>query len=312
MVLSLLMSGCSAAGKAAYDNAAYDSEMTESATSSSQSSAPGESFKSDDYKSEEVADDAGSVDVEPSDRKIIRNASLEIQTEAYDETIEALNSLVAEHGGYVQDMSTSGRALYNTYQTRHASYVVRIPAEKLDDFLFEKDAIGAVVWSNVWQEDVTATYYDQSSRLTALRTKEERLLSILEKATELSDIIELENALSDTIYEIESITGSLNRLDNQINYSTVTIQIDEVTKVDTVYQPPKTLGEKISQEFNYAVEAIIDFTEDVVVTIVGNSPIIAIYAVVIIVVVIVIRKTIKKHRKKKADKKQQENKEDNQ
>jgi len=312
MIIAFVFGGCSAAK----NDTAYDREVytTMSSTSSSGAQkAPGatadmkeESAVEDVFKSEDYSAESPELQskVDTAERKIIRNASIEVQTEEYDKTITTLNELIAKHGGYVQDMSTSGRSLYDEYQTRHASFVVRIPAVNLDAFLFEKDAVGTVTWSNVWQEDVTMTYYDQTSRLTALRTKEARLLDILEKATELSDVIELENALSDTIYEIESITSSLNRLDNQISYSTVNVQIDEVRKVEQVYTPPKTLGERIVREFNYAIDDIVDFAEDFAVTVVGNSPIIVIWVAVIVVCVIVLRKVTKKWRTKRAAKKE--------
>ena len=183
-------------------------------------------------------------------------------------------------------MSSTGYNPRYEYSARSSSYTVRVPAENLEFFLNQKDTLGTVTSSNMWQDDVTLNYYDNKNRLTVLETKKERLLDLLKRTGELRDIIELENALSQTIYEIESITGQLNRLDGMIAYSTVQVYISEVAKETTVTPIPKTLGERISATFNNTLEGVGTFFEGLLVFLIGYSPVFIILLVIALVIVI--------------------------
>lgn len=65
----------------------------------------------------------------------------------------------------------------------------------------------------------------------ALETEQERLLALLEKAENVEDIITIENRLSDVRYELENYESQIRLLDNQIDYSTVYVDISEVSRV---------------------------------------------------------------------------------
>lgn len=301
MAIVFLFAGCSGSSKYA-DNVSMSGMATEEKAYDYNAKMSAEAPASESmFKSEEFDTDGSLADnMEATERKIIRNAALNVQTTEYDKAIEALAELVSRYNGYIQDMSSYGRSIGNDYSTRHSEYVVRIPSSNLDAFLYEKDSIGTVTFANAWQEDVTMSYYDQTSRLTALRAKEERLLAILEKAVKLADIIELENALSETIYEIEAITSSLNRLDNQITYSTVTISIDEVTKPVTVYDAPTTLSERIAHEFTSTLEDVGMFFADFTVSLIGAIPVLVVLAIVAVIVILIVKAVINKSKRKKA------------
>ena len=55
-----------------------------------------------------------------------------------------------------------------------------------------------------------------------------KLPQLLEKAETVADIIEIESRLSEVRYQIESMESQLRTIDNQVNYSTVYININEV------------------------------------------------------------------------------------
>ena len=127
------------------------------------------------------------------------------------------------------------------------------------------------------------------ARLESLETKRARLLELLEQAENMENIIALESELSDTIYEIESITGSLNRLNDRIAYSTINVYINEVRETTEPVALPKTLGERISQQFRNTITGIKNFGENFIVWVVGASPVLLILAVVAAVILIVVK-----------------------
>ena len=79
------------------------------------------------------------------------------------------------------------------------------------------------------------------------QTEQERLLQLLEQAESIEDIITIEQRLSDVRYQLESMESQLRSYDNQVDYSTVYLYIDEVE----VYTPveEETTWERISAGF---------------------------------------------------------------
>ena len=66
------------------------------------------------------------------------------------------------------------------------------------------------------------------SRLKTMRTKEERLLNILTQSGNLSDILAVENELANTRAQLESLEGRMRYLNNQTEYSTVNISVEQL------------------------------------------------------------------------------------
>lgn len=165
------------------------------------------------------------------DAKLIRTASLQIQTETFDQAVQALEKLVQECGGYFQSAGVEGGSLRNQSATRWGNYTIRLPQEQFDAFLGRTGELGYVTSQSESSEDVSQTYYDTEARLKAQRTKQERLLALLEKADSMETIVALEDALSQVEYEIESLTTSLNQYDSLISYSTIELTLDEVASI---------------------------------------------------------------------------------
>lgn len=243
------------------------------------------------------ASDDGGTSADLENRKVILSANLEMETTEFDASITLLEQRVAEMGGWIESSELQGSSRYDS--SRYAWYTLRIPAEKLTTFLNGAGEIGNVLYSKRGSEEVTEQYYDVEARLTSLKVQEERLLAILEKAEKLEDIIQLESALTDVRYEIEDLTGTLNRYDSLIEMSTVHVSISEVSSTSPVSTTPKTLGERIAQQFRRSLGNIGDAAEDFLVFLIGNLPVIAVWAVVIVAVVFVVRAV----RKRRGDKK---------
>lgn len=229
-------------------------------------------------------------------RKIIRSARLTIESKTFDSSSEILKNAVISAGGYIED------SYINATAPRNANYTIRLPAEKLDEFLDNTSSIGTVVDCSTSDKEITEQYYDTEARLKTLNTQEQRLLAILEKADTLSDVIELESRLSDVRYEIENLTGTLKKYDSLIAYSTVTIYLNEVMSESNVYSMPKTLGERISQTFSESFDGVKDIIENAIVAVIGGLPSIlfgaAVFAVVVAVIFAAIKVSAKIYRKK--------------
>ena len=105
---------------------------------------------------------------------------------------------------------------------------VRIPAQQLDAFLSSVSEVSNVISRNDSVSDVTLQYVDMESHKKALTAEQDRLLELLEQAESVEDIITIESRLSDVRYQIESMESQLRTLQNQVSYSTVYLDIQEV------------------------------------------------------------------------------------
>jgi hypothetical protein len=233
-----------------------------------------------------------------SNQKIIQNLSYQIETLKFDDSIKKIQSLSIELGGYVQDSSVSGKGVQEQGNLRSASYVLRIPQGKLDQFKNSAGNIGSVLNFTSSSENVSERYYDTEARLKSLRTQQERLLALLKKSGSLTDVIALEKALADVNYQIEQFTGTLRQYDSLIGFSTVSIQLNEVVKPTEVENIPVTLGDKIARQFKDSVRSLGNFGEGLLVFLIGGAPIILLLVVIAAVVIFIIRKRRKHARKK--------------
>lgn len=172
--------------------------------------------------------------------KLIRRADLTVQTTEYEKAVATLEDLVIRLGGYYENAEERSGSYYNQNSNRSGNYTIRIPAEKYDEFMAQVDGVGYLARKSESSEDVGEIYHDVESRLKTQRTKQERLLELLKKADSMEDIIALENALTDVEYHIEQYTSDLNRYDGLVNFATIRLTLDEMTRI--VDEPGERAG----------------------------------------------------------------------
>ena len=235
---------------------------------------------------------------ESTARKVIKTANLNLQTLDFDEFETALNAKIAECGAYLQYADVSGADYYGGRKS--ASYTIRVPEANLNLFLAGVEGIATVTNKTVGEQDVTLSYTDTETHIKTLEIEQERLLALLEKADDLEYIIRLEERLSEVRYNIESYKSRLRNYDDKITYSTVTIYVYEVTRVQE--KAPETLWERISNGWADTMYDISEGAKDFLVWFILNLPYLAFWAVVIVVVVVVLKKKSAKRRAKKLGK----------
>lgn len=278
----------SAMENAAYDDMAYDSGYDTTESASAEEAGGGA-----------VTSENGIEEVQETDRKLIRNVNLSLQTKEFDTVLENMSQKVKDLGGYIQDSSVWGSSS-DYSSSRSASYTLRIPSDKLDEFIDVVETLGNVTYKNESVDDVTLRYVDVDSHKKALETEQERLLALLEKAENVEDIITIENRLSDVRYELENYESQIRLLDNQIDYSTVYVDISEVSRVtDTGKQG---FFEEVASRFSDSVYVVLMGLRGFAIGILGSLPILVVWGVILAVVVILLRKFVfKKSKKHKKD-----------
>ena len=297
-LLAVLLTGCGSAGKSAVS---YDSGMVEYAVSDEAAMAPAEGAAM-----KNSAADTGSTQL-PQNRKWIVTVNLTAETDDLDALRSALDEKIAALNGYVEDQSVYNGSIYDSGRRyRSANLTVRIPADSIDAFLQDVGGLANIVRQNKSIEDVTLSYVATESRLKALETEEARLLELLSQAENMTDLLEIEARLSEVRSELENYASQKRLYDNQIDYATIYIAIEEVQEYTPTEEP--SLWERIRDGFKDNLEGVGEGLLDVLVWFIVSIPTLVVLAVVVLILVLIVRR-IRRRRKAKKTAKQQKTEE---
>lgn len=223
-----------------------------------------------------------------SARKLIRTVDLTVETTEFDALLEGLTQTVSEVEGYIERSDISGNSLYSGSGRRYASLTLRIPSDRLDSFISQVETQGNVINKSESTQDVALNYTDIESRKRTLTVEQERLIELLAEADSVDAVIALESRLSEIRYQLESMESQLRTYDNQVDYSTVRISLNEVTVLTPV--TPDSIGVRIRKGFAENINGIAAAATDAFVWFVSHIPSLAVVVVIVAVLFFIIRR----------------------
>ena len=224
----------------------------------------------------------------PSERKIVKTASVSIKTKNYDKLMSDIKKKLEEYNGYVEQ---SQEYNYDSNSNRNANMDVKVPADKLEKFIEELSLIGTITSKSVSSEDITDSYIDVESRIKALETEEKTLLGILEKAEKLADVIDLQERLSQVRADLEAMKSKKQSYDGMVAYSGVSLDINEVERV--VEGGDSFFGE-VKEKLMNNIYSLADFSRELAVNLIASLPYILIAGVGFILVIVIVKKIRKR------------------
>ncbi len=305
--LLFLLAGCGGKGAAqeTFDATAdlYDGGITET----SEEAAAVDMGASMEYAdSPEAAKEsaAPTPDVTKNDlsaRKLIRTIYLSMETRRFDVLKSQMEETISACGGYIENSDL--HAPHGERQYRSYSLTVRIPTDKLDNFMEKAGQLGTITNQSENVEDVTLDYVDKTAYKESLETEYKRVNELLEKAEDLEQVLALESKLSSLRYEINSYESQLRTYDNLIDYSTVHIQISEVEYEE---KAPDTIGSRISNGFSHNLYAVRNFFVDLFVVLVSSLPTLVLLAAFLCILLLLLKKLVKNRAKRRLQRLQEE------
>ena len=236
-----------------------------------------------------------------TEQKLIKTVHMSAETTEFDTLVADVRAKTESAGGYVENSDVGGD--YGMDMTRYAYLVLRIPADKLDDFVGEVKNASNVRTFGESTEDVTLQYTDLDTHIKALREELDALFSMMEQATSMEDILAIQSQITEVRYEIENYESQLRVYDNQVTYSTVYLDLYEVNRESST--AGTTFGERVKIKFNDNLYQMGQGFQNFMVGLLGGLPILLPIVVICVVVVVVLRKIWKK-RKNDKQKKEEE------
>ncbi|MBX3268139.1 MAG: DUF4349 domain-containing protein [Acidobacteria bacterium] len=161
----------------------------------------------------------------PADRKIIRNAELDLESEAPDEAQTRITAIAEQMGGFVVESQQSSSDVRSSRRDI-VSMTIRVPSAKFGETLEAiRNASGRVVVESVKGQDVTQEFIDIEARLKAQQALEAQFTEIMKRANTVEDALEVQRQLAVVRGEIEKIEGRKRFLENQSSLSTIKLRI---------------------------------------------------------------------------------------
>ena len=178
----------------------------------------------------DLAADEGS----PSDRLIIKTASLVIRVENVEQSVTDIQSLAENLNGFVTNSQIGTRNPITYYETTQpdaptsATITFRVPSERLDEAITHIKSISNKVFSeSVTGQDVTEEYTDLAARLTNLQAAESQLLELYERSGTIEEILKVQQQITNIRGQIEQTQGRIQYLNQSAQLSSVTVSLTE-------------------------------------------------------------------------------------
>ena len=124
-----------------------------------------------------------------------------------------------------------------------------------------------------------------------------KVLELLAKAENMADLLEIEARLADVRYELEQVTSQLRLYNNQIDFATIHLNLNEVQEYTPVEEP--TLWERIRDGFADSLKGLGNFFLELFVFLLTASPYLAVFGGIAWLVIWLIRKKAAKKREQK-------------
>lgn len=238
----------------------------------------------------EINNEVADFSIEPTDptapdmeklseatRKIIYNAYLDLEVKQYLDVVQSIEQTVNEMNGYIVSNQTS--RLDDQLHEGHLQ--LRIPQESLElffDYLEANDQI-LINHRELTGEDVTDQYIDLATRLDSREQLENRLLTFMEEAETTEDLLNISRDLANVQYEIESIKGQMNYIDNRSDLATVELYIIE-QQTEFAHEQNLNIWQRTKEQWLNSYNSLLIGGANLFVFIVGNLPIIILIVVV--------------------------------
>lgn len=204
-------------------------------------------------ENEVVTDSVNYASESNVERKLIVTVDIRINSKDVEKSYKSIENKVKEYNGYFDNVESSKNRYYLT---------IRIPKDNLNNFISFIEESEKIENKNISTQDVTDTYYDTDNRIKNREVLLEKLRNYLKEAKNIDEILKIEDRINTLTYEIERMKGNLQNLQSSIDYSRVTVNIQnqEAIKSNTnIYNKYLNLISFLKEFFSGIIFFIVGF-----------------------------------------------------
>lgn len=174
-------------------------------------------------------------------KKIVKDGSMTLVVEQLEQAKNRVDTLVKNYGAYYENESLNDYDEQSSYDLK-----IRVPSIQFEAFVQALEQGGGEVrFKEIKARDVTDEFIDLETRLQNKKAYLKRYNELLGKANSVKDILEIEEKIRAIEEEIESTTGRLNYLSDQVSYSTLDLSVFKVKDLPYYTQRTGTFVTKL-------------------------------------------------------------------
>lgn len=144
------------------------------------------------------------------------SASANLAVKNIDKARSILGSSAKDMGGFIVQDSTE-------------EFIVRVPADKLTNYMEALKNIGKVNYQAVTGVNITESYNDAAIRLESFQKVRDKYQDLLKKATTVQDIVSIERELERVNQEIYYLTRQQENSEKKVALSDVYISFQKMS-----------------------------------------------------------------------------------
>ncbi len=149
-------------------------------------------------------------------RSLVRTAQLSVDVDEAAAATRQVRTAAAAVGGLVVEERSGERGSF---------LVLRVPVDTLDRVIDDIAAIGRVTSRSSQVVDTTAEVVDLDARVASQQASVARIRTLLAQAVSIGDVVAIESELAQREADLDSLTGRLAALKDQVALSTLTIDL---------------------------------------------------------------------------------------
>ncbi len=163
------------------------------------------------------------------ERQVITTGSVSVTVNDPRDSAQKISTYVDSINGRVDSRSES-----QDDGAEYATLEIRVPSAKVTSTVAKLKTYGSVTNVTLQNSDVTTQAQDLDARIGALRVSIKRLEKIMAEATSSGELIKAETALTQRQEQLESMTAQRTSIADQVQLSSLSIELSEKAKADNV------------------------------------------------------------------------------
>lgn len=190
-----------------------------------------------------------------TERKLIKNGNISIEVKEIKAEKTKIDSLLKKYQAYF-DKETTNRYGNSTVLTLN----IRIPSQNFEKFILGIENGGNKITNKeISTEDVTEEYIDLETRLLNKRKFMIRYQELLKSAKNIKEMLEIQEKIRSLEEEIESATGRLKYISNQVSYSSLELRLEQENEFKYIPEKRDSISEKLKQSITGGWFVFVDF-----------------------------------------------------